>query len=95
MFSAFAFLESDDVIVRTVTEFDENLELISDCGITDELLVDTDVLIWWGHVAHNQVPDELVEKCYNHIIQGMGQFSFILLIFPSFSKNLWEQQPVI
>lgn len=67
-----AFLESDDVLVRTVTEFDENMELIPNCGLTDELLSDTDVLIWWGHGAHGLVPDEVVEKCYNHVLQGMG-----------------------
>ena len=39
------FLESDDVTVRTVVEYDENLELIPNCGITEELLADTDVLI--------------------------------------------------
>ena len=34
-----SFLESEDVLVRTVTEYDENLELIPNCGITDELLM--------------------------------------------------------
>lgn len=67
-----SFLESDDVIVRTVTEFDENLELVHNCGITDELLADTDVLIWWGHCGHGLVPDEVVEKCHKHILHGMG-----------------------
>ncbi len=77
------FLESDDVTVHTVVEYDENLELIPNCGITEELLADTDVLIWWGHCAHQFVPDEVVEMCYNHILQGMGA---IFLHSAHFSK---------
>ena len=67
-----SFLESKDVMVRTVTEYDENLELIPNCGITDELLSDTDVLIWWGHAGHTFVPDEVAEMAYNHVLNGMG-----------------------
>ena len=40
------FLESDEVVVRTVTQFNEKGEEIPNCGITEELLKDTDVLIW-------------------------------------------------
>lgn len=67
-----SFLESDDVVVRTVVEYDSERKVITDCGITDELLDDTDVLIWWGHVGHQHVPDEVVEKCYKHVLNGMG-----------------------
>ncbi len=67
-----SFLESDDVVVRTVVEYDSERKVIPDCGITDELLEDTDVLIWWGHAGHQHVPDEIVEKCYKHILNGMG-----------------------
>ncbi len=31
-------------------------------GLTEELLADTDVLTWWGHMAHEYVRDELVER---------------------------------
>ncbi len=62
-----AFLEKDEEIkVRTATLSDEN------CGITDEVLAETDVLIWWGHMAHDQVPDELVSKIYDRVLAGMG-----------------------
>ena len=60
------FLRSDDIQVRTATLEDE------ECGLTEEVLKDTDVLIWWGHVAHEQVPDELVEKIHDRILRGMG-----------------------
>lgn len=31
-------------------------------GLTDEVLENTDVLIWWGHMAHDKVSDEVAEK---------------------------------
>ena len=41
-------------------------------GLTDEVLENTDVLIWWGHRAHSEVRDEIVEKVYNKVMDGMG-----------------------
>ena len=43
-----------------------------ECGLPDELLERTDVLIWWGHVAHDKVPDELVGKIRERVLKGMG-----------------------
>ena len=43
------FLGTDEEIeVTTVTQHDENGELRENVGITDELLANTDVMIWWG-----------------------------------------------
>jgi len=41
-------------------------------GLTDEVLNETDVLIWWGHIAHGEVDDKVVEKIYERIMNGMG-----------------------
>ena len=41
-------------------------------GLTDEVLNDTDVLIWWGHIAHHEVDDNIVEKIYKRVLDGMG-----------------------
>jgi trehalose utilization protein len=41
-------------------------------GLTDEVLGDTDVLIWWGHMAHQEVDDKIVEKVYTRVLDGMG-----------------------
>ena len=41
-------------------------------GLTEEVLSNTDVLTWWGHAAHSEVSDEIVERVYNHVSQGMG-----------------------
>jgi len=41
-------------------------------GLTDAALAATDVLIWWGHCAHAEVCDEIVEKVQQRVLQGMG-----------------------
>jgi trehalose utilization protein len=42
-------------------------------GLADEVLANTDVLIWWGHMAHGKVADEVVEKVHKRIVlDGMG-----------------------
>ena len=32
----------------------------------------TDVLVWWGHMVHDRVPDEIVDRVQRHILSGMG-----------------------
>ena len=58
--------EMDGVEVRTAT-LDQ-----PDCGLSDEMLEQTDVLVWWSHKQHDQVPDELVQKIQEHVLKGMG-----------------------
>ena len=41
-------------------------------GITDEVLADTDVLLWWGHIRHAQVPDEVAARVRDAVHGGMG-----------------------
>lgn len=41
-------------------------------GLTDKVLADTDVIIWWGHMAHGEVSDAVVEKVYKRVLEGMG-----------------------
>ncbi len=41
-------------------------------GLPDELLDKTDVLVWWGHIAHHAVPDELAYKIVARVQRGMG-----------------------
>lgn len=41
-------------------------------GLTDETLESTDVLIWWGHLAHDEVEDRIVEKINERVLKGMG-----------------------
>ncbi|MFP3463503.1 ThuA domain-containing protein [Arthrobacter globiformis] len=41
-------------------------------GLTEERLRNTDVLVWWGHAAHAEVADEVVERVHRHVLAGMG-----------------------
>lgn len=41
-------------------------------GLTDELLDRTDVLVWWGHDAHDEVRNEIVTKVRESVLDGMG-----------------------
>lgn len=43
-----------------------------ECGLTQEVLDNTDVLFWWGHVKHGEVPDEVVTRVFKRIMKGMG-----------------------
>jgi len=52
-------------------------------GLTDEVLAKTDVLTWWGHMAHHEVKDTVVDKVYDRVLDGMG---LICLHSAHFSK---------
>jgi trehalose utilization protein len=52
-------------------------------GLSDEVLNSTDVLIWWGHMAHDRVSDEIVQKVTQRVLNGMGM---IVLHSGHFSK---------
>jgi len=41
-------------------------------GLTQDVLDDTDVLIWWGHAAHEEVKYEVVDRIQGRILAGMG-----------------------
>jgi len=41
-------------------------------GLTEALLAETDVLLWWGHGAHEKVEDEIVQRVYDRVQAGMG-----------------------
>jgi len=70
-------LLGDDVIVRTATLADP------EHGLTEEVLAETDVLIWWGHNAHDRVADEVVDRVHRHVLAGMG---LVVLHSGHFSK---------
>ena len=60
------FLKSDDIEIKTATLDDP------DCGLTQEVLDNTDVLIWWGHMKHYLVPDEVAKRVRDAVLEGMG-----------------------
>ena len=40
--------------------------------MTQEVLDNTDVLTWWGHMAHHEVSDEIVDRVQERVLNGMG-----------------------
>ena len=70
-------LLGEEVAVRTATLADP------DHGLAEEALAATDVLLWWGHLAHDRVSDEVVERVREHVLGGMG---LIVLHSGHFSK---------
>lgn len=69
--------KSDDLEVRTAT-LDE-----PEHGLTQEVVNNTDVMLWWGHMAHHEVQDAIVERVQNRVLQGMG---LVVLHSGHFSK---------
>jgi trehalose utilization protein len=41
-------------------------------GLTEKLLSETDVLLWWGHAKHDAVSDEIVSRVHARVNAGMG-----------------------
>lgn len=52
-------------------------------GLSERVLAETDVLLWWGHAAHDEVSDEVVDRVHRHVLSGMG---LIVLHSGHFSK---------
>src|SRR5690349_21552379 len=57
---------SADLDVRTA-----HLDL-PEHGLTEDVLNTTDVLTWWGHMAHSDVTDPIVERVHERVLNGMG-----------------------
>jgi trehalose utilization protein len=71
-------LNAQEGIVASTATLDE-----PEHGLSESALARTDVLIWWGHAAHNQVKDEVVQRVHSHVLAGMG---IICLHSAHFSK---------
>jgi trehalose utilization protein len=70
-------ISQPDLEVRTAT-----LDM-PEHGLTEEVLNNTDVLIWWGHMGHEKVEDEIVNRVHARVLKGMG---LIVLHSGHFSK---------
>lgn len=73
-----SFLETDEELnIRTATIDDP------EHGLSEEVLENTDVLLWWGHMYHHEVSDEVVKRVCDRVMRGMG---FIALHSAHLSK---------
>ena len=69
--------EDADILATTATLQDP------EHGLTEARLAETDVLLWWGHAAHGDVRDAIVDRVVEHVWSGMG---LILLHSAHFAK---------
>ena len=58
--------ETDEITARCATLQEP------EHGLSEETLAATDVLTWWGHAAHGQVDDTIVERVQKRVWEGMG-----------------------
>ena len=61
------FLRAEPGITARTATLDE-----PEHGLTEEVLASTDVLVWWGHMAHKEVSDEIVTRVQKRVLEGMG-----------------------
>lgn len=88
-------IADEGFILRTVGLDD------SDHGLPPETLEATDVLVWWGHEAHEDVSEDLVDRVQRRVLSGMGlvvlhsgHHSKIFKRLMGTSCNLaWREQP--
>ena len=71
--------------LRTDQEFQVKTAFLqeAECGLPDQLLEQTDVLVWWGHVVHDKLPEDRVRKICERVLDGMG---FVALHSGMYSK---------
>jgi len=60
-------LNQDQEITAVTATLDQ-----PDHGLTDAVLATTDVLSWWGHMAHDKVDDKIVSRVHKRVLEGMG-----------------------
>ncbi len=60
-------LNDDPAIEATTATLDQ-----PEHGLPVDRLAETDVLTWWGHRAHGEVKDEIVDRIAERVWQGMG-----------------------
>ncbi len=57
-------------------------------GLSTSRLAKTDVLVWWGHKAHGEVADEIVERVHARVLEGMGLVALHSAHFSKIFKKL-------
>jgi len=62
-----AFLNRDGEISASASTMND-----AEQGLSAQLLDNTDVLIWWGHIHHDKVQDNLAAQVVERVQRGMG-----------------------
>ncbi len=59
------FLSDDHDVTTATLEEPEH-------GLPEAVIEETDVLLWWAHLAHDEVEDAIVERVHERVLEGMG-----------------------
>ena len=57
-------------------------------GLGPDVLEATDVLLWWGHQAHAEVQDAVVDRVHARVLEGMGLIALHSAHFSKIFKRL-------
>jgi trehalose utilization protein len=60
-------LKTDTNLVVSTATLDE-----PEHGLSEEVVRGTDVMLWWGHLAHDELSNLIVERVYQRVMSGMG-----------------------
>lgn len=74
--------KEEDIAVRTAT-FEE-----PEHGLTEEVLEETDVLIFWSHALQEEFSDAVAERVQRHVQAGMGLIALHSAHFSKIMKRL-------
>ena len=58
-----------------------------DHGLSEARLEACDVLIWWGHLAHDEVSDEVVDRIHRRVLEGMG----VIVLHSGYSSKIFHR----
>ena len=61
------FLKKEEGICVKTAALDQ-----AEHGLSAEVLDKTDVLLWWGHMHHDEVSDKIAAKVHERVLRGMG-----------------------
>lgn len=61
------FLRGDEELKIKTATFD-----MPEHGLTEEVLADTDVLVFWNHMLQEEFSEEVAERVQCHVLSGMG-----------------------
>ncbi len=61
------FLSEDKRLTVSTATMDQDQH-----GLSDAKLDACDVLIWWGHIGHDQVEDFIIDRVQERVLAGMG-----------------------
>src|SRR5262245_7292976 len=60
--------------LRTASDFEVATATLADPaqGLSADTLAATEVLLYWGHAAHDEIRDETVNRIHTRVLDGMG-----------------------